>query len=209
MDFSLLQRLTTEENYLIGGRSFARFSVLMSICEIEGIAHFLLEKRAAGIRQGGEISFPGGAMEPQDKNPGETALRETLEELRLPPGDVRLLGKYGAQLTPFGSVIYCYLGLLHIRDLSSVQPDPAEVERLITVPLDFFADTPPRREKIRIVNTPSDYMKTSNIPDHYHEPWGGFARDVFFWEYEGDVIWGLTAGIIHDFTERLKNLGGK
>jgi len=204
MDWSSVKALTGNERYIIGEKNFLHFAVLMATAELDGGFSLILEKRAAGIRQAGEISFPGGAVEACDKDPRAAAIRETVEELGIGAEDIEIAGKYGAQLTPFGSVIHCYLGRLKIGDPAQFSPQKSEVERILAIPLDFFLRTPPRREKIKTQNLPSAYMMGSNIPEHYHRPWGGFARDVFFWEYEGEVVWGLTAGMIYDLCERLK-----
>jgi hypothetical protein len=88
--------------------------------------------------------------------------------------------------------------------LQDLNPQKSEVEQLLAVPVSFFYQTAPRREKIQITNIPAPYMKTRNIPTKYHKPWEGVARDVFFWEYAGEVIWGLTAEIIYDFMKRMR-----
>lgn len=73
-NFTFEQRLSDYEDYF-------KAAVLVPLIEIEGELHFLFEKRAANIKQGGEICFPGGKFEITDSSSLAAAMRETQEEL--------------------------------------------------------------------------------------------------------------------------------
>ena len=72
------------------------FAVLILLTEIEGELCFVFEKRAAGIRQPGDICFPGGKVEPGESL-AECALRETEEEIGIRPSDIEVLGEFAVQ----------------------------------------------------------------------------------------------------------------
>ncbi len=123
----------------------------------------------------GQIAFPGGAIEPQDQTPAEAALRETYEEIGIPPTEVCLLGQLGHFPTVTGFVITPVVGLvpwpydLHLS--------PEEVSRVFTIPLAWLS-APENRDE-----------KEMTLPD------GRVERVIFFHEYDGEKVWGATARI--------------
>ncbi|MDR3258336.1 MAG: CoA pyrophosphatase [Fusobacteriaceae bacterium] len=206
MDYKIFKKMTEDENYILSGKKFDNYVIFIGICEIDEKPSFILEKRAIGIRQGGEISFPGGKIEEFDENPEESAIRETMEELGIPREKIDIIGKYGIQTNPYGMIIHCYLGLINIKKLEELNPQKSEVERILCVPLEFFFNTPPQIEKIQLNHTPNKFMQIKNIPDSYRKPWKGYKREIYFWEYNCDVIWGITGEIIFDFIGRYNNM---
>jgi 8-oxo-dGTP pyrophosphatase MutT (NUDIX family) len=82
----------------------------------------------------GQVSLPGGAREPQDRDFAQTALRETCEELGIPEGAVQLLGALSPlYIPPSQFCVYPYVGYVSTPPL--LHPDPAEVAAVIEVPL--------------------------------------------------------------------------
>ena len=73
---------------LLGARH--EYAVLCPLLEQPDGLHFLFEVRASAIRQAGETCFPGGRMEPGE-SPTDCALRETMEELAIPPSEIQIL----------------------------------------------------------------------------------------------------------------------
>lgn len=136
-------------------------------------------------RYKGQVSFPGGMIETGDKNPIETALRETCEEINISASQVEILGS----LPPFDSQtgFFIYPAVGYIRNLDGLQVNGDEVEKVFCIPFSWLAD--PNNSEL------SDY-KTKQ----------GFYRKVwFFKEYEGELLWGITAKITKDFIELIKN----
>ena len=86
---ALRRRFRDHEPGLMGRRH--EFAVLCPFVETSEGPHLLFEVRAANLRQGGEVCFPGGRME-AGESPADCALRETEEELSIPRQEITLFG---------------------------------------------------------------------------------------------------------------------
>ncbi len=132
----------------------------------------------------GQVSFPGGAWEPQDGELEQTALREAWEEIGIDPASVAVLGKMARfdmvsffQVTPVVGVVAwpCELKI-----------NSREVARAFIVPLDWLAD--PRNYQIK----PRQFEdQTFHIP--------------YYSDYDGEIIWGATAQITQEFLRLIQN----
>ena len=115
------------ENHVPGPMGVRRrYAVLCPVVERGGEAHFLFEVRAAGLKQGGEVCFPGGRME-AGESAAECALRETEEELGIPAAQVRLFGESDFQAGQDGLLMHAVLGEVSAAGFAAMQPSPAEV----------------------------------------------------------------------------------
>lgn len=190
---------------LLGARRSC--AVLCPLMEASGGAELLFEVRAANLRQGGEVCFPGGRMEP-----GETAiscaLRETEEELSIPRGQVEVLGLSDFLCNQRGFLIQPVLGLVSPAGMAAMAPSPAEVAAAFTVPLAFFRETEPAIYRYQLVPQGPEgfpYEAVGVSPDY---PWSRGEVEVPVWYYEGRVIWGMTARIIRDVVRSLRGKSG-
>lgn len=187
--------------------------VLLLLIPVDGEYHIVLEKRAGNIRQGGEISLPGGKREPGE--PIETtALRETAEEIGLCPEDITLIGRLDTVIAPFGVIVDVFVGTTGVN-FSQLKPNPDEVQKLFTVPVSFFQQTEPEEYEVMVKVHPSFVNEETgkeeilfpsselNIPPKYHTPWGKVRNKVYVYKTQQEVIWGLTARIIKDFSSRI------
>ncbi len=129
----------------------------------------------------GQVSFPGGAVHLQDTSIIETALRETHEELGIPPRAVETFGLLDDLATPSGFIITPVVGVL--RSMPPLRPNPAEVADTFTVPLLFFTDPSNSRSELR------------EFKAQQHEVW--------FYETQPHTIWGVTALIVRSFLKKL------
>lgn len=149
--------------------------VLIPIIERADTLSVLFTRRAAHLRyHAGQVSFPGGRMEPGDADVLATALRETREEVGIEPGHVRIAGFLPSLPTVSGYAVTPVVGLV-----SGDRPhiaDPAEVERIFEVPLDFLLDPANRQRSVREVM--------------------GVQVPVSEFRYAGERIWGATASIL-------------
>ena len=93
---------------------------------------------------------------------------------------------------------------MKLKNQNELNYNRDEVERVIFVPLDFFMLNQPRVEKIGIENIPKFSSKELGLPERYHKAWAGKAREVYFYNFQGDIIWGMTAEIMLDFIKMLK-----
>ena len=151
-------------------------AVVMPIFEREGEAHFLLTLRTQEVAtHKGQVSFPGGLRESADATLHETALREMEEEVGIGDSHVEVVGPFHQYLSKTHFAVTPFVAFLN--EGFTVSPNPREVARILEVPLDFFRRTRPRREVRR--------------------------RVLYFYDYRGEVIWGLTAAMIKDFIELL------
>jgi 8-oxo-dGTP pyrophosphatase MutT (NUDIX family) len=129
----------------------------------------------------GQISFPGGKVEPGDASPLACALREAQEEIGLPPECVEPLGYLDAYRTGTGFQINPVVAF--VRPGFAVVVDPREVAEVFEVPLSFLMDT-------------------ANHHKHSRE-WRGRQRSYYVMPYPGRYIWGATAGMLKNMHERL------
>ena len=161
--------------------SKARAAVLMGLLDGGGEPSFLLTKRTREVAtHKGQICFPGGVEEAGDRSLWQTALRETGEEVGIEPEYVELLGRFHDYQAVTDTHVACYVG--YLKPGFSLIPSPAEVERVLQVPYAFFRDTRPRVET-------------------RHR--GGRPFPVYFFNYQGDSVWGLTARMIKDLLDAL------
>jgi len=137
--------------------------------------HVVLTVRKHDLPQhAGQVSLPGGAVEPSE-DPTAAALREAHEEVGIDPGAVTVLGR----LTPLhipasGFVLHAVVGDVPARP--DLRPDPREVERILEVPLDDLCDP------ARVVVEQRQLV--------------GRLREVPYFDVDGEKVWGATAMIL-------------
>lgn len=161
-------------------------AVLLLIFEHEGKPHVVFQKRTDRVRDHkGQISFPGGAVDPGDQDLLFTALRETREEIGVEPGDVDVLGQLDDMVTVSNFRVTPFVGWL------SHYPYPwrfsdEEVAYLLEVPLDHLRDPKTLIPDRRFIN----------------------GREYVFQSYEfgPDLIWGATARMLGNFLDILQGV---
>lgn len=126
-----LQAHTTQEHGALPGRTnHRRAGVLVPLCDAPE-PHLILMLRAAHIRHGGEVSFPGGRPEPEDADLQATALREAQEELGIT--EVQVLGRLSS--TPLFTSEFRLEPVVGRVAGGPLSPDPGEVARPLRLPL--------------------------------------------------------------------------
>ena len=163
-------------------------AVLIPLYERDGEYYVLLTKRTETlVHHRGQICFPGGAVHHKDRNLQDTALRETFEEIGVPPADVQLLGELDNMGTVTSNfLITPFVGVIPYPCSFTVSQD--EIDELVEVPLASLADESNYREEEYVIG---DNTYTGSIFD-----------------YEGKVIWGATARILKQLLEIIADCGG-
>jgi peroxisomal coenzyme A diphosphatase NUDT7 len=215
-DLSVLKKKLPETPGIHGRGEMPTSVVIVLLAEIEGEYHLVLEERNANIRQGGEVCFPGGMFdENTDLSPRETALRETTEELGLPPEKIEIIGRLDTLVAAMGAVIEIFVGVMH-ADILSLTISRDEVEKVFTVPVSYFMETEPEIHKVLVRMFSSEIdpvtdeeivylpVRELGLPERYLDPWGNFKQNVYVFKTAGGIVWGLTARIIMDFVRVLK-----
>jgi len=143
----------------------------------------LLTQRTTHLRDhGGQISFPGGRMDPEDAGPNETALRESEEEIGLERERVEIIGQLPEYLTVSGYCVTPIIGL--VKPQAEYVLDEFEVADIFEVPLSFLMD--PANHQVRVWQSEQGSRRFYSMP------------------YEGRFIWGATAGMLRNLYHLLK-----
>ncbi|WP_010290517.1 NUDIX hydrolase [Kurthia massiliensis] len=187
----------------IGEDTAFRSAVVVPLVEVNGETHVLFEVRSMTMRkQPGDISFPGGKIDPTDRNPEEAALRELYEELSVPPSSTEVLSALSPLIISPAFVIYPFVAKVDMREVNTLNRD--EVHEVFTVPLDWLIQYEPELHHVLMKPTPSEGFPFDKIMNGKDYEWRARAIDEWFFDYNGYVIWGLTARILKYFLERLK-----
>lgn len=204
-------------NHIVGIEKYFKAAVVIPLVIQNEEEYILFEKRAADIRQGGEVSLPGGEIENYESDSASTAIRETCEELGIEKEKVKYLGKYGLLITPFGALIDVHLVELLITKLEDLDYDKTEVQSIFTIPLKYFLNNEPEIFYAQAQVVPSYFDKNGNkvelfpakqfnLPEKYSKPWGTHKHRILVYQTNPEIVWGITAEIIYDFTKKLKEV---
>jgi len=160
-------------------------AVLAPLFMRESQPYAVFTKRPAALRQhGGQVSFPGGTRDPEDLTPLHTALREAHEELGIPPSDVAVLGMLDEVPTITNYRVLPFVGV--IPPDFQYRANPEEIEEVIEVPLaHLFNPAVHRIERHQVM---------------------GIERDIYFYDYGSNVIWGVTGRILRGLLQVIGRL---
>jgi 8-oxo-dGTP pyrophosphatase MutT (NUDIX family) len=162
---------------------YHRAGVLVPIILHTPTPELLFTKRTELVEtHKGQVSFPGGMMDPEDTDVVRTALREAWEEVGIQGSTVEVVGMLDDFPTPSGFVITPVVGLLdHLPPLS---PNADEVADVFLMPLTFFADPINGRKELR--------------------EFQGKQHEVWYYESGTHTIWGATAMIVRSLLKQLQ-----
>ena len=175
-------RFNPENSHLVKRTGLRDAAILIAVVDHGDDATVIMTKRAETLRNHtGQVAFPGGRIDPQDPSPEHTALRETQEEIGLGPDHVEVIGRMPDYVSGSGYRIAPVLAIVKPGFHLSINHE--EVDQAFEVPLRFLMD-------------PANHHRGSRF-------WG--EHEWFFYDmpYDGQRIWGVTAGIIRTLYERL------
>ena len=163
-------------------------SVLVPLVIHTDMPTVLLTQRTQDLQEHpGQVSFPGGGREARDRDPVDTALRETEEEIGLGRSHVDVAGYLSGYLTITGYAVSPVVGL--VRPGFTLALDPLEVAEVFEVPLSFLADPLNRQVEER--------------------QFTGRAARYYVFNYGQHRIWGATAGMLVNFLDSLATGAGR
>jgi len=145
----------------------------------------MLRQSYDGVHSG-QVSFPGGRKEPEDKTLIETALRESEEEMNINPEKVKIIGTLSEMyIPPSNFLVLPVVG--YSTEVPDFKPDSSEVAEIIETDLRFLFDPKLKKEKLLNVR--------------------GYEIEAPYYDVKGKVVWGATAMILselHDVIERIR-----
>jgi 8-oxo-dGTP pyrophosphatase MutT (NUDIX family) len=159
-------------------------AVLVGIMDhVDGPRLLLTQRKSTLSKHAGQIAFPGGRID-DGETPLQAALREAEEETGLQPAFVEPLGYLDGYLTVTGYFVVPLVA--RIGQGHTLAPQESEVEEIFDVPLSFLLDPANCRVDTR--------------------DWKGLERRYYVYPYESRYIWGATAGMIRNLSDRFANV---
>jgi 8-oxo-dGTP pyrophosphatase MutT (NUDIX family) len=143
----------------------------------------LFTRRNPNLRNhAGQVSFPGGGIDPGDADAVAAALRETREETGIEEAQVDPFGYLDCIDTVSGYCVTPVTGF--VRSDYAVRLHEDEVDEVFEVPFEYILEPATLRREL------------------FH--WGGRDREIFAFDWEGRRIWGVTAAIIKNLLDRMQ-----
>ena len=134
----------------------------------------------------GQVSFPGGKLEPEDESLAAAALREAEEEVGLDRNEIKLIGNLSnLYIPPSNFLVSPFVGIMDKKPL--LKKDDREVEKIIEVPITYFLD---ESIKGRKMITPREFV----------------SFETPYYDVEGHTVWGATAMMLSEMMELIKPL---
>lgn len=192
-----------------GPRGESLYAVFVPLINKDDAPHLLFQVRSANLRhQPGEVAFPGGRVEPGESFQ-EAALRETCEELGTEPEDLQIYGPLEIQFNALSRMIFPFVGTIKNYEEDKLNLNPCEVEKVVTIPLEFFRNTEPQIHHMYYRGGMEEGFPVERIRNHESYQDRTLMVPVYFYEYEGLNIWGLTAKITRNLVLELEEREGK
>ncbi|MGQ9720813.1 MAG: NUDIX hydrolase [Candidatus Jordarchaeum sp.] len=187
MKSSIKELLSKRQRLELSDPNFKNAAVFLLLFKRDSEYYIIFTKRSNELLyHKGQISFPGGAFDEEDGTLLNTAFRETFEEVGLEKENIEVLGKLDDIVT-FTSkyIVTPFVGFLKHAPVGSYKINKNELEQVIEAPLTALLD-----EK--------------NFWVELHEYFGQEVP-IYFYDYNGHVIWGATAMILKQFLDLLRN----
>jgi len=179
LDF-VKQALDRRVNHTVSDPTLMPAAVMLLLYPKDGDYYILLNKRSQGVEHHkGEISFPGGARDPEDRDFLDTALRETEEEMGISRDDVTVLGQLDDVVTRSKFGVRVFIGTIPYP--YDFQPSPVEIAEVIEAPISALVNPVNLRYDTRLLD--------------------GQLSIVCSYAYNEHLVFGATAKILQQFLE--------
>lgn len=182
-----LERIESMKNLKIETKNPKTAAVMMLFYPKNGETHLVLIVRNSyqGVHSA-QIAFPGGKYEPRDQIFENTALRETHEEIGIPPNSIEILKAFTRlYIPPSNFMVYPFFGIC--KDEIVFVPDTSEVADIIELPLSVFMGD----DILVSVNLTTSYAENIMVPA---------------FKIEEHIVWGATAMMLSELKEVLKKV---
>ncbi|MDX1799810.1 MAG: CoA pyrophosphatase [Marinobacter sp.] len=160
--------------------------ILVPVTNSPGQPEIVFTLRSANLStHRGQVAFPGGKRDPDDHSLAATALRETHEEIGLPPEHVHIVAPLSQVMSRYGILVTPYVGV--VPSDYPMQANPAEIESIFQVPIEYFLED--RRERTDALS---------------------FLNQTFYvpcYRWQRYQIWGLSAVVLVDFLNAVYDAG--
>ena len=178
------QALAHRSQWKVTDDSLMPAAVLVALYPKDGQYCILLNKRSEQVEHHkGEISFPGGARDPEDGDFTATALREAEEEMDINPSHVTILGELDDAVTRSGFGVRVFVGAIPYP--YPFQPSDVEIAEVLEVPIASLYDP-------------------ANI--RWETRWTGEGLStVYSFAFEEHVVYGATAKILQQFLDIMED----
>jgi 8-oxo-dGTP pyrophosphatase MutT (NUDIX family) len=182
-----LERIESMKNLKIETKNPRTAAVMMLFYPKNGVTHLVLIVRNSyqGVHSA-QIAFPGGKYEPRDQIFANTALRETHEEIGIPPDSIEIMRPFTQMyIQPSNFMVHPFLGIC--REEIIFNPDTNEVAEIIELPLSVFLGD----DIIVSVNLSTSYAENISVPA---------------FKINEHIVWGATAMMLSELKEVLKKV---
>ncbi len=134
----------------------------------------------------GQVSFPGGKLDPTDESLAAAALREAEEEVGLNRNEIKLIGNLSnLYIPPSNFLVSPFVGIMDKKP--ELTKNEREVEKIIEVPITYFLNESIKGKKMI---TPREFV-TFEAP---------------YYDVEGHTVWGATAMMLSEMMEVIKQI---
>ncbi len=179
LDF-VKQALDRRVNYTVSDTTLMPAAVMLLLYPKDGEYCILLNKRSQEVEHHkGEISFPGGVRDPEDRDFLDTALRETEEEMGISRDDVTVLGQLDDVVTRTNFGVRVFIGTIPYP--YAFKPSAAEIAEVIEAPISALMNPDNLRYETRVVD--------------------GKLSTAHSYAYQEHLVFGATAKILQQFLE--------
>ena len=217
MKEKIKQALASRQKHRIKEEKLVPSAVLVPMFCKNGEYHILFTQRSDSVaNHKGQVSFPGGAYSEGDTSLLDTALRESWEEIGLESKDIEILGELDDFATVSGFVISPFVGFIPYPYKFRENCD--EIREIFDMPVSALLDASNVRQEdmpfsalldgagVKREDVPvSALIDKSNLGEDAHITVNETIV-VYFYEYDGRVVWGATARILKQFLDILRSL---